>query len=116
MGIFRKFSTTYILSSILNHIDELQVRQPDTFYYVITIDNKTVWYKLKAYDRFEVEQILDKYGAFKTIQNTVNMFDYIMVRFYHIDSKTGKILYNDKFEVDEIHAPEGSLLFTLQDL
>nr|DAQ11329.1 MAG TPA: hypothetical protein [Bacteriophage sp.] len=39
-----------------------------------------------------------------------------MVRYYHIKSKTGKILYNDKFEVGEIKIPEGSLLFTLEDL
>lgn len=116
MKVFHNFAVSYILSCILNHIDELQIRQPDTFYYMITVDGKTICYIVKAYNRFEAENILNKYHVFKTMQNTINICDHVMVRFYHIDSNIGKILYNDKFEVDEIHILEGSLLFTLQDL
>lgn len=112
MKIWNYLKLTSIFDSIIKHMSDIEIRYPDTYYFIFSTDSMSVVYKLQAYSRTEAENILEDYGVYTRITR----FDHLMVRYYHIKSKTGKILYNDKFEVGEIKIPEGSLLFTLEDL
>lgn len=112
MKIWNYLKLTDIFDSVIKHMSDIEIRQPDTYYFIFSTDSVSVAYKLQAYSRTEAENILEDHGVYRRI----NRLDYLMVRYYHIKSKTGKILYNDKFEVGEIKIPEGSLLFTLEDL
>ena len=112
MKIWNYLKLTAIFDSVLKHMSDIEIRQPDTYYFIFSTDSMSVAYKLQAYSRTEAENILEDHHVYRRISR----FDYLMVRYYHIESKTGKILYNDKFEVGEIKIPEGSLLFTLKDL
>lgn len=112
MKIWNYLKLTAIFDSVIKHMSDIEIRQPDMYYFIFSTDSMSVTYKLQAYSRTEAENILADHGVY----NRITRFDNLMVRYYHIKSKTGKILYNDKFEVGKIKIPDGSLLFTLEDL
>nr|DAQ11318.1 MAG TPA: hypothetical protein [Bacteriophage sp.] len=55
MKIWNYLKLTAIFDSVIKHMSDIEIRQPDTYYFIFSTDSMSVAYKLQAYSRTEAE-------------------------------------------------------------